>query len=67
MRGDRRQSGGAHRHDAEGFWYDIVDGFDGNPVMDGHIDVPDRSGFRVNFIPEAAKAHLCPEDASFFD
>ena len=55
------------RFEADGFWYDIVDGFDGNPVVDGHIDVPDRPGLGVNFISEAAKAYLRPEDADFFD
>jgi L-alanine-DL-glutamate epimerase-like enolase superfamily enzyme len=55
------------RFEAEGFWYDIVDGFDGNPVVDGLIDVPDRPGLGLNLIPEAAKAHLRPEDADFFD
>ncbi len=55
------------RFEAEGFWYDIVDGFDGNPVVDGLIEVPDRPGLGVNFIPEAAKAYLRPEDADFFD
>lgn len=55
------------RFEDDGFWYDIVDGFDGSPVVDGLIDVPDRPGLGLNFIPEAAKAYLRPEDADFFD
>jgi len=55
------------RFEADGFWYDIVEGFDGNPVVNGEIDVPDRPGLGVNFIPEAAKVYLRPEDADFFD
>jgi L-alanine-DL-glutamate epimerase-like enolase superfamily enzyme len=55
------------RFEADGFWYDIVDGFDGNPVVNGEIEVPDRPGLGLNFIPEAAKAYLRPEDADFFD
>jgi hypothetical protein len=56
-----------HRHGAEGFRYDIVDGFDGNPVVDGLIEVPDWPGLGVNFIPETVKAYLRPEDANFFN
>ncbi|MCC6703389.1 MAG: mandelate racemase/muconate lactonizing enzyme family protein [Thermomicrobiales bacterium] len=55
------------RFEDDGFWYDIVEGFDGNPVVDGEIEVTDRPGLGVNFIPEAAKAYLRPEDADFFD
>ncbi len=55
------------RFEADGFWYDIVDGFDRNPVVNGMIEVPDRPGLGVNLIPDAAKAYLRPEDAEFFD
>ncbi len=51
----------------EPFWYDITEGFDGVPVKDGMIDVPDRPGLGVNLIPEAAKQYLSEEDADFFD
>ena len=51
----------------EPFWYDITEGFDGMPVKDGMIDVPDRPGMGVELIPEAAKKYLSEEDADFFD
>ncbi len=51
----------------EPFWYEITQGFDGVPVKDGMIEVPDRPGMGVELIPEAAKAHLEEEDARFFD
>ena len=51
----------------EPFWYDITEGFDGMPVKNGLIDVPDRPGLGVDLVPEAAKAHLAEEDADFFD
>jgi len=51
----------------EPFWYDITEGFDGQPVKDGKIAVPDRPGLGVNFIPEEAKRYLSEEDAGFFD
>ena len=51
----------------EPFWYDITEGFDGMPVRNGLIDVPDRPGLGVDLVPEAAKAHLAEEDADFFD
>jgi L-alanine-DL-glutamate epimerase-like enolase superfamily enzyme len=51
----------------EPFWYEITEGFDGVPVRDGMIDVPDRPGMGVELIPEAAKAYLSAEDADFFD
>ncbi|HMR29392.1 MAG TPA: mandelate racemase/muconate lactonizing enzyme family protein [Geminicoccaceae bacterium] len=51
----------------EPFWYDITEGFDGMPVRNGLIDVPDRPGLGVNLVPEAAKAYLAEEDADFFD
>jgi L-alanine-DL-glutamate epimerase-like enolase superfamily enzyme len=37
------------------------------PVRNGLIDVPDRPGMGVEFIPEAAKKYLSEEDADFFD
>ena len=40
----------------EPFWYEITEGFDGVPVRNGMIDVPDRPGMGVNPIPEAARA-----------
>ncbi len=51
----------------EPFWYEITEGFDGVPVKNGMIDVPDRPGMGVEFIPEAAKKYLSEEDADFFD
>lgn len=51
----------------EPFWYEITEGFDGPPVRNGMIPVPDRPGLGVDLIPEAAKAYLSPEDADFFD
>jgi L-alanine-DL-glutamate epimerase-like enolase superfamily enzyme len=51
----------------EPFWYEITEGFDGMPVKDGMIDVPDRPGMGVEFIPELAKKYLSEEDADFFD
>ncbi len=51
----------------EPFWYEITEGFDGMPVRNGMIDVPDRPGLGVELIPEAAKQYLSEEDADFFD
>jgi len=51
----------------EPFWYDITEGFDGVPVRDGMIAVPDRPGLGVNFVPEAARKYLSEEDQDFFD
>ena len=51
----------------EPFWYEITEGFDGVPVRNGMIDVPDRPGMGVNLIPEAARAYLSEGDADFFD
>ena len=39
----------------EPFWYDITEGFEGMPVKNGMIDVPDRPGLGVNLIPAKAK------------
>ena len=51
----------------EPFWYEITSGFDGVPVKNGLIDVPDRPGLGVDLIPDAARAHLSEGDADFFD
>lgn len=51
----------------EPFWYEITEGFDGVPVRNGMIDVPDRPGLGVNLIPQAARAYLSEGDADFFD
>ena len=51
----------------EPFWYDITEGFDGVPVRNGMIDVPDRPGIGVDLIPHAARAYLSEGDADFFD
>lgn len=51
----------------EPFWYDITEGFDGVPVKNGLIDVPDRAGMGINFIEKEAKKHLTDGDADFFD
>ncbi len=51
----------------EPFWYDITEGFDGFPVRNGLIDVPDRPGLGVNLKPKKAKKYLSEGDADFFD
>ena len=51
----------------EPFWYDITEGFDGFPVVDGMIDVPDRPGLGVEYIAKEAKKYLSEGDADFFD
>ena len=51
----------------EEFWYDITEGFDGIPVRNGLIDVPDRPGLGVNLIPSKARKYLSEGDADFFD
>jgi L-alanine-DL-glutamate epimerase-like enolase superfamily enzyme len=51
----------------EPFWYEITKGFDGVPVRNGMIDVPDRPGLGVDLIPEAARKYLSEGDADFFD
>jgi L-alanine-DL-glutamate epimerase-like enolase superfamily enzyme len=51
----------------EPFWYEITEGFDGVPVRNGMIDVPDRPGIGVDLIPRAARAYLSEGDADFFD
>ncbi|HLH99276.1 MAG TPA: mandelate racemase/muconate lactonizing enzyme family protein [Acidimicrobiales bacterium] len=49
------------------WWYDIVEGLPSPIVTDGHIDVLERPGLGVDFVVDAARAHLAPEDAGFFD
>lgn len=51
----------------EPFWYDITEGFDGVPVKDGMIDVPDRPGLGVNLIAKEARRYLSEGDRDFFD
>lgn len=51
----------------ESFWYDITEGFEGFPVKNGMIDVPDRPGMGIELIPELAKPYLTEGDADFFD
>ena len=49
------------------WWYEIVEGLPDPIVVDGQIAVWDRPGMGVELIEEAARAHLEPEDAGFFD
>ena len=51
----------------EPFWYDITEGFDGMPVKNGLIEVPDRPGMGVDMIPSKAKKYLTEGDSDFFD
>ena len=51
----------------EPFWYDITEGFNGVPVVDGAIAVPDRPGLGVELIPKEAKKYLSDGEANFFD
>lgn len=51
----------------EPFWYDITEGFDGQPVRGGMIAVPDRPGLGVDFRPQAARRYLEEADAGFLD
>jgi L-alanine-DL-glutamate epimerase-like enolase superfamily enzyme len=51
----------------EPFWYDITEGFEGMPVKNGLIDVPDRPGLGVNLISAEARKYLSEGDADFFD
>ncbi|MEO8531481.1 MAG: mandelate racemase/muconate lactonizing enzyme family protein [Deltaproteobacteria bacterium] len=51
----------------EPFWYDITEGFDGVPVKNGMIAVPDRPGLGVEFNVKEAKKYLDEGDAAFFD
>ena len=49
------------------WWYDIVEGLPDPIVADGMVEVGDRPGMGVDFIPERAARHLNPEDRAFFD
>lgn len=49
------------------WWFDIVTGLPDPIIKDGFIDVWDTPGLGVEFIEEAAKERLEPEDADFFD
>jgi L-alanine-DL-glutamate epimerase-like enolase superfamily enzyme len=49
------------------WWYDIVEGLPNPIVTDGFIEVWDRPGLGVEFIPEAARPYLPPGDEDFFD
>ena len=51
----------------EPFWYDITEGFDGMPVKNGLIEVPDRPGMGVDLIPSKARKYLTEGDSDFFD
>jgi L-alanine-DL-glutamate epimerase-like enolase superfamily enzyme len=51
----------------EPFWYDITEGFDGVPVKNGMIAVPDRPGLGVNLVAKEAKKYLSEGDEGFFD
>jgi L-alanine-DL-glutamate epimerase-like enolase superfamily enzyme len=51
------------------WWYDIIEGLPTPIVKNGFIEVDafTRPGMGVDFKVDAAKAHLKPEDADFFD
>ena len=49
------------------WWAEIVEGLPSPIVRDGFVDLLDRPGMGVDLIPEAARRHLGPEDAGFFD
>ncbi len=49
------------------WWYEIMDGLPTPIVKDSYIQVWDRPGLGVEFIVDAAREHLSPEDADFFD
>ncbi|WP_172292835.1 mandelate racemase/muconate lactonizing enzyme family protein [Pseudoruegeria sp. HB172150] len=51
----------------EPFWYDITEGFDGVPVKNGRIAVPDRPGLGVNMLEKEARKYLTEGDTDFFD
>jgi L-alanine-DL-glutamate epimerase-like enolase superfamily enzyme len=50
-----------------GWWHDIVTGLPDPLVTDGAITVPDKPGLGIEIDVEAARAHLAPEHADFFD
>jgi len=49
------------------WWSEIVDGLPDPIVRDGFVEVWDRPGMGVTFKVDAARGHLAPEDADFFD
>ncbi|AYG03640.1 mandelate racemase/muconate lactonizing enzyme family protein [Gryllotalpicola protaetiae] len=49
------------------WWYEILTGLPRPIVVDGFIAVGDAPGLGVEFDVAAARAHLRPEDAGFFD
>ena len=51
----------------EEWWYDITEGLDGSPVVDGLVEVWDRPGMGVEFSVDKASAYLSEEDRDFFD
>jgi L-alanine-DL-glutamate epimerase-like enolase superfamily enzyme len=51
----------------EPWWHEIVDWVPDPIVKGGFIDVWDRPGIGINFIPEAAREYLSEEDRGYFD
>jgi L-alanine-DL-glutamate epimerase-like enolase superfamily enzyme len=51
----------------EPWWHEIVDWVPDPIVKEGFIDVWDRPGIGINFIPEAAREYLSEEDRGYFD
>jgi len=49
------------------WWYDIIREADRDAVRDGFIAVGERPGLGVTFDIDAAKEHLLPQDAGFFE
>ena len=51
------------------WWYDIVEGLPDPIVNNGFIEVDawTRPGIGLDFNIQAARTHLRPEDADFFD
>src|SRR5688500_7633892 len=49
------------------WWYDIVEGLPDPIVKNGFVEVWDRPGMGVDFIVDAARQYLRPEDSAFFD
>jgi L-alanine-DL-glutamate epimerase-like enolase superfamily enzyme len=48
-------------------WHEIVEGLPDPIVKDSMIEVWDRPGLGIEINVEAARPHLRPEDAGFFD
>lgn len=49
------------------WWSEIVTGLPDPIIQDGFITVWDKPGLGIDLNPEAARPHLAPEDAAFFD